>query len=72
MFILRNNYLRRTKGEVKKMGEIADDIINGFCCSHCGIYFEEEHGYPVLCKDCYESETEEERAGIQKAYIKEL
>ena len=54
------------------MGQIADDMINGLCCSHCGIYFEEEHGYPVLCKDCYESETEEERAGIQKAHIKEV
>lgn len=49
------------------MGEIADDMINGFCCSYCGIYFEEEHGFPVLCKSCYEK-----TAGIQKAYIKEL
>jgi len=54
------------------MGQIADDMIDGFCCSHCGTYFEEEHGYPVLCKSCYESETEEERAGIQKAHIKEF
>ena len=53
------------------MGEIADDMINGASCSHCGIYFEEEHGYPVLCKDCYDSETKEERAGIQKALNKE-
>ena len=53
------------------MGQIADDMVNGLCCSHCGIYFEEEHGHPVLCKDCYESEIEEERAGIQKAHIKE-
>ena len=54
------------------MGEIADDMINGLCCGHCGIYFEEEHGHPVLCESCYESETEEERAGIQKAHIKEV
>jgi len=54
------------------MGEIADDMITGLCCSHCGIYFEEAHGYPVLCGYCYENETEEERDGIQKACIKEL
>lgn len=54
------------------MGQIADDMINGFCCSHCGTYFKEPHGYPVLCKDCYENETEEERAGIQKSHIKEV
>ena len=54
------------------MGEIADDMFNGLCCSCCGIYFEEEHGFPVLCESCYEDETKEERTGIQKAYIKEL
>ena len=54
------------------MGEIADDMINGWSCSHCGIYFEEEHGHPVLCRACYISETKEERAGIQQAYIKEI
>ncbi len=54
------------------MGQIADDMINGLCCSHCGNYFEEEHGYPVLCESCYGSETEEERTGIQKAYIEEV
>ena len=36
------------------MGELADDIIDGACCALCGIYFEEEHGYPVACKCCHE------------------
>ncbi len=54
------------------MGEIADSMIAGETCSHCGTMFEEEHGYPVLCTACYEFETEEERAGIPKATIKEL
>ena len=54
------------------MGQISDDMYTGLCCSHCGIYFEGYHGYPVLCESCYESETEEERAGIQKAHIKEV
>lgn len=41
------------------MGEIADDIIDGICCALCGCYFTEddetlyEHGYPVVCKDCW-------------------
>ena len=54
------------------MGEIADDMVDGLCCSHCGIYFQEEHGYPVLCHRCYDNETKEERAGIQRAIMKEL
>jgi len=54
------------------MGEIADDMINGRCCSHCGVYFFNgsklhQHDYPVLCHDCYDEETEEERAGIQRS-----
>lgn len=36
------------------MGEIADDMINGLCCSLCNVYFEEEHGHPVVCDSCYE------------------
>ena len=35
------------------MGEIANDIIDGACCSDCGVYFSEEHGYPVLCIECW-------------------
>lgn len=34
------------------MDEIADDMINGLSCSWCGIYFTEEHGHPVVCKEC--------------------
>ncbi len=54
------------------MGEIADDIMEGFMCSHCGQYFKEPHGHPVLCYSCYTHETPEERAGLQQAYIKEM
>jgi len=38
------------------MGEIVDDMIDGWSCSVCGMYFEESHGYPVLCDDCHERE----------------
>ncbi len=54
------------------MGDIADDVVEGLTCSHCGVYFEEAHGHPVLCHDCYDSETEKERAQIQKAINKEI
>lgn len=27
---------------------IAEDIIDGWCCQLCGVYFEEEHGYTLL------------------------
>lgn len=39
---------------------IAEDMIDGSCCSLCGCYFmgEDEvglftHGYPVYCSDCW-------------------
>lgn len=35
------------------MGEIAEDIMEGACCALCGIYFEQEHGYPVACSSCW-------------------
>jgi len=34
------------------MGEVADDIVNGACCSECGFYFDQEFGYPTLCESC--------------------
>lgn len=51
------------------MGEIADDYINGACCSECMYYFEEEHGYPVLCKECWDENVEE--GEISKGEVKE-
>lgn len=52
------------------MGEIADDMISGFSCSGCGVYFEEEHGFPVLCEDCFKDDRGE--TGLPKAANKEL
>lgn len=56
------------------MGEIADDTIDGFMCSWCGQCFEDEHGYPVVCKDCQEgySDAALEKLGLQRATLKEL
>lgn len=51
---------------------IAKDMINGHSCCLCGIYFEKDHGYPVVCKDCYSDLTDEEREEYQRALHKEL
>jgi hypothetical protein len=49
------------------MGEIADDMTDGLCCSECGIYFIREHGYPVLCSGCHT-----EKSTLPEATIPEL
>ena len=51
---------------------IAQDMIDGFCCQLCGVYFEEEHGYPVLCEDCYNNLTDKEKEDYQLATYPEL
>ena len=61
------------------MGEIADDVIEGRSCSLCGVYFEQEHGYPVLCHGCWSNyahgkppKGEITEEGWQRAIFKEL
>lgn len=63
------------------MGEIADDAVEGFACSWCGIYFEEPHQYPVICQKCYKDWKQEAKGnkqqllreyGLQVAIIDEL
>jgi len=59
---------------------LADDAVGGLMCSWCGVYFEKEHGYPVLCKTCWNRGTlihhngkwHEQHPGFQKAIHKEL
>lgn len=38
------------------MGEMADDMVDGWTCSHCGTYFKSSHGYRVLCRSCFETD----------------
>ena len=56
------------------MGECADDMINGLTCSWCGIFFEEAHGYAVICSGCSKghSNKELEKLDVQRATEKEL
>ena len=59
------------------MGEMADDMIEGSSCSLCGIFFEEEHGYPVICNSCFNHLNKADKdktikSGIQRAINKEM
>lgn len=56
------------------MGEIADDIREGFMCSWCGQCFTKSHWYPVLCKQCQKITTNKEmkKLGLKPAVHKEL
>jgi len=53
---------------------IASEILNGEICGLCMIPFTEEHGYGVLCKECWKDEhgnhefkDEVDEEGFQKA-----
>jgi len=37
-------------------------VLNGECCASCGIYFNEPHGFPVLCNHCYTEDSNYGRA----------
>lgn len=54
------------------MGEMADDIIDGASCELCGVYFKDDHGYPVVCKHCWSQLTKAERKNHQLATEKEI
>lgn len=58
------------------MGEIADDMIEGRAYELCGQYFIDpdtdniyEHGYPVVCKECWEDLTRSEKHEYRKADV---
>jgi hypothetical protein len=60
------------------MGEIAEDMIDGTCCSLCGCYFENPkdknstytHGIPVICWECWDDLTKGQRKMYIKAEVK--
>lgn len=54
------------------MGEIAEDMVDGFMCSLCGTYFEKEHDYPVVCDYCWDDLSVEEKKHYQKHIYKKL
>lgn len=56
------------------MGDIADDVISGFQCTWCGVCFQKEHGWPVVCFSCGKGvkKKELEKYGLQQATIKEI
>ena len=54
------------------MGQLADDMIEGYSCSLCGVYFEEEHGHPVVCQSCWNDLSDDEKNDYQLATNDEL
>lgn len=61
------------------MGQIADDLIEGKACQLCGQYFFDpvkdkiyEHGYPVVCHDCWADLTKPQKKGYQKAEVQTI
>ncbi len=66
------------------MGEVAEDYIDGSCCSKCGGYFTKDnkdvytHGYPVLCEECWMQQPMKQtlrrvnRNGLQRALVKKF
>jgi len=54
------------------MGDIANDLVNGAACAHCGTYFEREHGFPVLCHHCWKRASAADRKAHARATHKEL
>jgi hypothetical protein len=55
------------------VGQYADDLICGFQCQWCGVCFEDEHGWPVVCDSCGEDQTDAEldKLALQRATLKE-
>ena len=54
------------------MGQIAEDMLDGSCCSECGCYFKHNkgegiyvHDFPVLCWDCHTEESELQKADVK-------
>ena len=63
------------------MSQRAEDIADGTACTACGQYFRGDkpdecftHEYPVLCWDCWNEWTPQERqkAGVQRSLRKTL
>lgn len=54
------------------MGEQADLMIDGEVCDICGCNFEDSHGYPATCKDCWKELSKEDKKHHQKATCETL
>lgn len=62
------------------MGEISDAIINGEICELCLAPFVNpkkldqyyEHGYPVVCQECWDGLTAQEKKQHQKSEVKTI
>lgn len=59
------------------MGQIAEDMLDGSCCQHCGRYFIYSkykgviyaHDYPVTCWECWDDLSEQDKKKFIKADV---
>lgn len=56
------------------MGEYADMMLDGTCCSSCGVFLGGNDGYPVQCRSCAadDNHTHQPRRKMGKATKKLL
>ena len=69
------------------MGQISDDVVDGLVCQLCLCFFKKdeldekpgepspqlfEHGYPVVCWECWKDLTNKEKKEYQKASVPTL
>ena len=41
------------------MGDMADMMLDGTMCSHCGVYIGTDNGFPTPCPECAGDDLEE-------------
>lgn len=52
------------------MGEYAEMMLDGTCCSSCGEYLGGDEGFPVICASCKRDERREPRVPRANPYSK--
>ncbi len=61
------------------MGQIAEDMSDGTTCQLCGMYFRGEkedelyvHGFPVVCWECWNDLSKQEKKQYQRASVRTI
>lgn len=54
------------------MGDIADDIIDGIYCQHCGDYLGAPTGYPRSCNSCNKPRKKNSHNHQQPKYVRSI
>lgn len=54
------------------MGEVADDILDGMYCQHCGDYLGAPTGYPKSCNSCNRPKINNRQSHLEPKYIRSI